>query len=259
MDLAAAPDGPQAGLLNLQGYRVFGPRDLLRYSAVSLAEPNQPAAGAVLDLAVGTDAYLSLDAGATMLGPVASGRHNGDGHQASHWAADMGLGLMDPTTMMGTVGRLTALDLTVMDAIGYDRLACTWGDFNDDGAVDAVDIDALAAAIAAALDDITFDVDYDNLVGAGDMDALVFDHLATRYGDSDLDGDVDLDDFVALKTHFGLAAAGWAGGNFDGDNDVDLDDFVTLKLSFGMAAVPEPLTGAVLALGVLLLRRRTAA
>ena len=51
VDLASAPDGPQAPL-PLDNYRVFGPRDLFRYSATSLAEPNPPAAGAVLDLAV---------------------------------------------------------------------------------------------------------------------------------------------------------------------------------------------------------------
>ncbi|MFW6155424.1 MAG: NF038122 family metalloprotease [Planctomycetota bacterium] len=255
VDLTAAPNGPQAPL-DLQNHRVFGPRDLFRYSPTSLAEPNQPADGAVLDLAVGTDAYFSLDAGATALAPVATGRYNGDGHQASHWAAGRDLGLMDPTTMMGIVGRLSALDLAAMDAIGYDRLAFTWGDLNDDGTVDAVDIDALTAAIAAGMTDLTFDLDYDNLVGDGDLDAMILTHLATRYGDSDLDGDVDLDDFVALKTHFGSTGLGWAAGDFDGDTDIDLDDFAALKLNFGTAAVPEPGTAALLALAGLSLPRR---
>ncbi len=255
VDLAAAPDGPRAPLA-LDNYRVFGPRDLFRYSAMSLAEPDQPAIGAVLDLAVGTDAYFSLDAGATALAPVATGRYNGDGHQASHWAADMDLGLMDPTTRMGTIGRLTALDLMAMDAIGYDRLPFTWGDVNDDGAVDADDIDTVAQAIAAGSTDLTFDVDYDNLVAPGDMDAMILTHLATHYGDSDLDGDVDLDDFAALKRHFGLSSVGWADGDFDGDSDIDLDDFGTLKRNFGAAVAPEPASIALAAAGVLFIRRR---
>ncbi|MFW6155059.1 MAG: PKD domain-containing protein [Planctomycetota bacterium] len=58
---------------------------------------------------------------------------------------------------------------------------------------------------------------------------------ATRTpGDADEDGDVDLDDFAALKQHFGTTTgATWAMGDFDGDGDVDLDDFAALKLNFG--------------------------
>ncbi len=54
-------------------------------------------------------------------------------------------------------------------------------------------------------------------------------------GDADADGDVDLDDFAILKTHFGRtdATAGAAEGDFDGDGDVDLDDFAILKTHFG--------------------------
>ncbi|MFW6155140.1 MAG: hypothetical protein ACOC95_07990 [Planctomycetota bacterium] len=57
---------------------------------------------------------------------------------------------------------------------------------------------------------------------------------ATIPGDADGDGDVDLDDFVILKTNFGTPAGATQGeGDFDGDGDVDLDDFVILKTNFG--------------------------
>ena len=53
-------------------------------------------------------------------------------------------------------------------------------------------------------------------------------------GDADVDGDVDLDDFVILKTHFGLTTgATWGEGDFNADGAVDLDDFVILKNNFG--------------------------
>jgi len=52
-------------------------------------------------------------------------------------------------------------------------------------------------------------------------------------GDADGDDDVDLDDFVILKTNFGRNDAARAEGDFDGDGDVDLDDFVILKNNFG--------------------------
>ena len=51
-------------------------------------------------------------------------------------------------------------------------------------------------------------------------------------GDADCDGDVDLDDFGALKNNFG-AGTTWAQGDFDEDGDVDLDDFAILKNNFG--------------------------
>ncbi|MFW6146561.1 MAG: hypothetical protein ACOC7R_04430 [Planctomycetota bacterium] len=56
----------------------------------------------------------------------------------------------------------------------------------------------------------------------------------TLQADFDGDGDVDLDDFVILKTNFGLVDP--ANGDADGDGDVDLDDFVILKNEFGSTA-----------------------
>ncbi len=64
-------------------------------------------------------------------------------------------------------------------------------------------------------------------------------------GDADGDGDVDLDDFMALKQNFGTATdATWAMGNFDDDGDVDLDDFMLLKQHFGTAADAAPVVRA---------------
>ncbi|MFW6154617.1 MAG: dockerin type I domain-containing protein [Planctomycetota bacterium] len=52
-------------------------------------------------------------------------------------------------------------------------------------------------------------------------------------GDADLDGEVDLDDFVILKNHFGQGNAAWTQGDFNTDGLVNLDDFVILKNNFG--------------------------
>jgi hypothetical protein len=76
-------------------------------------------------------------------------------------------------------------------------------------------------------------------------------------GDCDGDGDVDLDDFVILKTNFGTGTT-HAEGDCDGDGDVDLDDFVVLKNEFGMAAaaLPEPSMIALMTVAGMLLRGR---
>ncbi|MFW6153842.1 MAG: right-handed parallel beta-helix repeat-containing protein [Planctomycetota bacterium] len=107
------------------------------------------------------------------------------------------------------------------------------GDVNGDATVDAADIDALHAALRQGTAATRFDLDGDGDVDTADVDVLVRTILDSEYGDATLDGRVDLDDFVALKTHFGAADAGWADGDFDGDADVDLDDFVLLKSHFG--------------------------
>jgi plastocyanin len=78
-------------------------------------------------------------------------------------------------------------------------------------------------------------------------------------GDANLDFAVDLEDFGLLKQYFGVGTTR-GEGDFDHDGKVDLNDFGILKENFGRAAaVPEPASGALLALGAatwLLQRRR---
>jgi glucose/arabinose dehydrogenase len=73
-------------------------------------------------------------------------------------------------------------------------------------------------------------------------------------GDADRDGDVDGQDLAAWEDEFG-AAGDWSDGNFDADGDVDGADFLTWQRNVGATpivandgAVPEPSTGAMLAL-----------
>ncbi len=78
------------------------------------------------------------------------------------------------------------------------------------------------------------DYDYILLDAVPDRGLVEITPVAAYPGDADRDGDVDLDDFAALKTNFGTAAgAAWDQGDFDGDGDVDLDDFAILKTNFG--------------------------
>jgi len=80
-----------------------------------------------------------------------------------------------------------------------------------------------------------------------------------RPGDADGDDDVDLDDFVILKNHWGKSVFPGLGADFDNNGWVDLDDFVILKSNFGTmatTALPEPSTFVLGAVGWLLWRRR---
>ena len=92
--------------------------------------------------------------------------------------------------------------------------------------------------------------------------------LATT-GDTNADGDVDVDDFLTLSRNFGGTGGGWTMGDFDGNGIVEVEDFLVQSRNFGAskrsrranAPVPEPssLLGVWFAvLGGLATRRRRA-
>ena len=87
---------------------------------------------------------------------------------------------------------------------------------NGDHVFDAYDIDDLTEAIGSSQG--AFDLDGDGEVTIDDRDLLISDVFNTVYGDSDLDGDVDFTDFLALSGSFG-ESDGWAAGDFDGNGN----------------------------------------
>ena len=87
-------------------------------------------------------------------------------------------------------------------------------------------------AIASANSSQRHDLNEDGMVSRLDLDELVLGLLGTQFGDTDLDGDVDDDDFMRLAQNYGQQVDGWAKGDFDGDGKVDFRDFVLLSLAF---------------------------
>ena len=70
--------------------------------------------------------------------------------------------------------------------------------------------------------------------GTVDADTIVI--RFTRYGDANLDGNVNLGDFNRLAANFGGGAdRTWSQGNFNYDDYVDLGDFNLLAANFGRA------------------------
>ena len=60
---------------------------------------------------------------------------------------------------------------------------------------------------------------------------------ATRYGDANLDGVVNLNDSNALASHFGQSVPAWNRGDFNFDGVANLNDFNLLASQFGQSAL----------------------
>jgi hypothetical protein len=104
---------------------IFSALDLFRYSN----DPTgvAPGTGPVLDFAVNSPAYFSIDGGASQFNGrslMSTGRNYGDGRQASHFkdsATCSGqIGIMDPTFCFGQMGEISGTDLAAFDAMGWD-------------------------------------------------------------------------------------------------------------------------------------------
>ena len=110
------------------------------------------------------------------------------------------------------------------------------GDLNDDGKVDATDIDTLFGMIAAG--DAHGDLNNDGAVDQGDLDYLIHNILHTEYGDANLDGFVDTSDLAIVRTKTGSSLSGpdWASGDFNGDGFVDVSDLAVVRRHMGFAS-----------------------
>lgn len=137
------------------------------------------------------------------------------------------------------------------------------GDFDGDGALGCADIDELVQNVANATGDLTFDVNSDGLVDAGDVDFWISSLFGTLPADANLDGVVDGSDFIAWSVNKFQAGGGWCGGDFGANGFVDGEDLLIwnnnkFTIADGVHAVPEP-SSVFLILCGLILGRRTGA
>ena len=154
------------------------------------------------------------------------------------------------TVLFGTVTYIA--DLLVYE--GAIRAVAEFGpapgDFNNDGEIDATDIDRIFSAFENQDHNCNYDLSGNGLVTRADID-LLLNEAGTILGDADLDGTIGFTDFLLLARSFGEEDRGWGGGDFDGDGSTNFGDFIQLSSSFGdsfegveqsaaITAVPEP-------------------
>ena len=119
------------------------------------------------------------------------------------------------------------------------------GDFDEDGLLSIQDINALIASTSLVEVDAKFDLDSNGAIDLADIQRWA-NEFGTSLGDTNLDGTVAFDDFLALSTAFGSTGV-WSDGNFDTDGTVGFSDFLLLADNFGFefdqarsVSTPEP-------------------
>ncbi|MHC4561665.1 MAG: PEP-CTERM sorting domain-containing protein [Planctomycetota bacterium] len=165
--------------------------------------------------------------------------------------------LMSPFIAAGqSVRSPTALEWKLMADMGWS-IVYALGDFNENGKIDAYDIDLLCDNVGNSAYDLDGDLDADEddlIFLVENLVELTDGRTGTARGDFNLDGYVDGTDLAIFKAGFGLSGdVGWADGNTNCDDVINATDLAIFKANFGFAApadpVPEPAIALLLALG----------
>jgi hypothetical protein len=117
------------------------------------------------------------------------------------------------------------------------------GDFDNDGALDADDIDLMHAAAEGPVTAATmkFDLNNDGNIErspgaiASDADIWVTVLKDTGYGDANFDKTVGFADLVLLAQHYNLTPRSWSQGNFDDVAGVGFGDLVLLAQNYNLS------------------------
>jgi uncharacterized delta-60 repeat protein len=121
------------------------------------------------------------------------------------------------------------------------------GDFDNNGRIDAADIDLLSVAIRTLLTGEQFDLNGDRKISQEDRLFLIHSILNISIGDANLDGAFTSKDlvqlFVAAQYEDDLVAnSGWATGDFNGDSEFTSADLV-FALQDGSYEQPAAIAG----------------
>jgi T5SS/PEP-CTERM-associated repeat protein len=165
---------------------------------------------------------------------------------------DMGLSVVQNLALGGAPGAWQGtLDLTDNDLIiDYDlaspllnvvdqiRTASNGGAWNGPGGITSSSADSAQFGLAYAESSSIFTTFPATFSGQSVDDTAMLVKF-TRYGDANLDGAINLQDFNALASNFGQSNRFWRQGDFNYDGTVNLQDFNRLAANFGLSAGPD--------------------
>lgn len=175
-------------------------------------------------------------------------------------------GIVDEVAMYNVA--LSAERIAAQYAAATGGAVGTPGDFNNDGVLDAMDIEMLSTEIRNGTNPASFDLNSDSLVDRDDHRIWVEELKNTYLGDSNLDGEFNSGDFVQVFTagEYEDGVAGnstWSTGDWNADGEFDSGDFVSAFTAGGYelgprlanSTVPEPSSVLLLVLGLYPLSR----
>jgi parallel beta-helix repeat protein len=131
----------------------------------------------------------------------------------------------------------TNITLSSTTTVNFSLLHALPGDVNMDNVVDGFDIDLLYDAIWSRISFAPkFDVNGSSTVDQDDMVYLLYTILGSEYGDADLSGSVDEDDYnnmlFGYQNGIQEGMSRWTVGDFDGSGIVDEDDYNFLLFGY---------------------------
>lgn len=116
-------------------------------------------------------------------------------------------------------------------------------DYNNDGDINDLDIDLLAAEARAGTNNALFDVTRDGFVDMDDYDFFVSEILGTLVGDVNLDGAINITlDILPIMQFVNTQTNMWSKGDVNGDGWTDQDDLdiMAAAIQSGNRFAPPP-------------------
>ncbi|MCA9149432.1 MAG: hypothetical protein KDA92_09045 [Planctomycetales bacterium] len=160
-------------------------------------------------------------------------------------------GYLDNLRVYGSkVDGAGALSLAELEQIRAGDLAVQ-GDLDYDGEFTHVDVDHLMGGVRQGATDLArYDLNRDHAVDAADITYWVHSLKHTYFGDANLDGQFDSEDFVTVFASGQyedelVGNSTWSTGDWDGDGEFTTSDFVVAFADGGYEQGPRPAIVAV--------------
>ena len=148
-----------------------------------------------------------------------------EGTDTATWQLNSHAGVLPPGDYRASVSTEEVVDLDgnslLANEFTFSRIV---GDTDGSQAVDGGDVGPLCSALAQPANAL-LDLNEDGTLTSADVDLLVRNILGSEYGDANVDGVVDGEDYNLWAAHRFTAGTDWTSGDFNCDGTTDGSDF----------------------------------